>query len=87
MIDESTSTNLNQLSQTETYSEEQNRSLKRKSAGRPKEKIWDYYISSNVNSDRSATCHYCPKYWSYGRPAEMEAHLANICPDVPKTIK
>ncbi|CAG8784007.1 15417_t:CDS:2, partial [Gigaspora margarita] len=53
----------------------------------PKEKIWDYYISSNVNSNHSATCHYCPKYWSYGCPAEMEAHLANICPDVSKTIK
>ncbi|CAG8725834.1 3145_t:CDS:2 [Cetraspora pellucida] len=49
--------------------------------GRPREKIWDYYIASNVVGDCSATCHYCSKYWSCGCPGEMEAHLANICPD------
>ncbi|CAG8643801.1 12686_t:CDS:2, partial [Cetraspora pellucida] len=54
---------------------------------RPREKIWDYYIASNVVGDRSATCHYCSKYWSCGHPGEMEAQLANICPDVPIDIK
>ncbi|CAG8637034.1 17303_t:CDS:2 [Cetraspora pellucida] len=77
----------NQLTQPDTCSVEQNKTLKRKSVGRPREKIWDYYITSNVVGDHSATCHYCSKYWSCGRPGEMEAHLANICPDVPIDIK
>ncbi|CAG8786212.1 4671_t:CDS:2, partial [Cetraspora pellucida] len=88
-MDESTSTNLNmsnEFSQTDTL-ETNNNTLKRKSVGRPKEKIWEFYITSNVTNDRSATCHYCSKYWSCGRPSEMEAHLANICPSVPKDIK
>ncbi|CAG8766221.1 24635_t:CDS:2, partial [Cetraspora pellucida] len=54
---------------------------------RPREKIWEYYIASNVVGDRSATCHYCSKYWSCGHPGEIEAHLANICHDVPIDMK
>ncbi|CAG8696381.1 12614_t:CDS:1, partial [Cetraspora pellucida] len=41
----------------------------------------------NVTSDHSATCYYCSKYWSCEHPSEMEAHLVNICPNVPKDIK
>ncbi|CAG8461312.1 5757_t:CDS:2, partial [Scutellospora calospora] len=88
-MDESTSTNLNmsnEFSQTDTL-KTNNNTLKRKSVGRLKEKIWEFYITSNVTNNRSATCHYCSKYWSCGCPSEMEAHLANICPSVPKDIK
>ncbi|CAG8726031.1 23395_t:CDS:2 [Cetraspora pellucida] len=88
-MNESIFTNLNisnQLSQIDT-SEKNNNKLKRKSVDHPKEKIWEYYITSNVTSDYSATCHYCSKYWSCGCLSEMEAHLANICHNVPKDIK
>ncbi|CAG8834485.1 6734_t:CDS:2, partial [Gigaspora margarita] len=63
----------NQLSQTDTFSDEQNITLKRK--------------TSNAIGDRSARCHYCPKYWICGCSGEMEDHLVNICPGVPIEIK
>ncbi|CAG8647152.1 24341_t:CDS:2 [Cetraspora pellucida] len=85
----------NVSSQANTYSEEdmpinteQDQSNhKCKNVGQPREQIWKYYITSNNIGSRSASCYYCPKSWSCGCPGEMEAHLANICPSVPKNIK
>ncbi|CAG8573726.1 5377_t:CDS:1, partial [Cetraspora pellucida] len=44
-------------------------------------------MTNNDIDDHSATCYYCPKNWNNGCPAEMEAHLANICPNAPKDTK
>ncbi|CAG8843990.1 28911_t:CDS:2, partial [Gigaspora margarita] len=35
-----------------------------------------------------ATCYYCfsKKFWARGKPAKLEAHLANECPNCPENI-
>ncbi|CAG8685342.1 1069_t:CDS:1, partial [Cetraspora pellucida] len=52
--------------------------------------IWDYYIKGTEKSHGhyEATCYYCvpKKSWSKGKPAKLEAHLANDCPNCPDNI-
>ncbi|CAG8717382.1 396_t:CDS:2, partial [Dentiscutata erythropus] len=40
------------------------------------------------NSHYEAICYYCvpKKSWARGKPAKLEAHLTNECPNCPKTI-
>jgi hypothetical protein len=74
------------LSLNEEYADQQGQNGKRRrKPGRPKDEIWKFYRTNPNTND--ATCVYCPKYWGNGRPGEMEAHLANICPSVPENIK
>ncbi|CAG8559049.1 7258_t:CDS:1 [Racocetra persica] len=71
-----------------TNSSNRNSSAKKKS--RPFAEIWDYYIKGvgKSNGHYEAICYYCvpKKSWARGKPAVLEAHLANECPNCPETI-
>ncbi|CAG8708042.1 33742_t:CDS:2, partial [Gigaspora margarita] len=50
----------------------------------------DYFIKGAEKSHGyyEATCYYClpKKSWARGKPAKLEAHLANECPTCPENI-
>ncbi|CAG8453719.1 6330_t:CDS:2 [Cetraspora pellucida] len=52
--------------------------------------IWSYYIKGAEKSHGhyEATCYYClpKKFWARGKPAKLEAHLANECSNCPEHI-
>ncbi|RIB01516.1 hypothetical protein C2G38_2295422 [Gigaspora rosea] len=52
--------------------------------------ICDYYLRGGEKSHRhyEATCYHCisKKTWARGKPAKLEAHLANECPNRPENI-
>src|SRR4051812_22255166 len=57
--------------------------------GGPKfDEVWGYFIKGKeVNVGHyKATCHYCKKEWTRGKPAALKVHLANECPPCPENI-
>ncbi|CAG8730990.1 41908_t:CDS:1 [Gigaspora margarita] len=52
--------------------------------------IWNYFIKGAEKSHGhyEATCYYClpKKSWARGKPAKLEAHLSNECPNCPENI-
>jgi len=71
-----------------TNSSNQQSSTKKKS--RPFTEIWDYYLKGTEKSHGhyEASCYYCvpKKSWARGKPAILEAHLANECSNCPENI-
>ncbi|CAG8605889.1 15182_t:CDS:2, partial [Racocetra fulgida] len=57
-------------------------------SGRPPSNIWTYVTKGEKKSSGhySATCK-CEKFWSIGKPREIESHIANHCPSATKDIK
>ena len=43
--------------------------------------VWNYFIKGieKSNGHYEAICSYCRKKWARGKPAQLEAHLANEC--------
>ncbi|RIB20189.1 hypothetical protein C2G38_2179913 [Gigaspora rosea] len=50
--------------------------------------VWDYFRrgTQKSNGHYEATCYYCNMSWSRGKPAKLEAHLANECDHCPNDI-
>ncbi|CAG8669671.1 3980_t:CDS:1, partial [Racocetra fulgida] len=63
-------------------------SLTKNKRARQFSEIWDYFIkgTEKSHSHYEATCYYCipKKSWARGKPAKLEAHLANECPNCPE---
>ncbi|CAG8747982.1 3430_t:CDS:2 [Cetraspora pellucida] len=57
-------------------------------SGRLPSNIWTYVTKDEKKSSGhySATCR-CKKFWSVGKPREIEAHIANHCPNATKDIR
>lgn len=69
----------------DTLSETQKKANK----GGPKfDEVWQYFIQGAEGNPGhyKATCHYCKKEWSRGRPVALKAHLANECSECPEEI-
>ncbi|RIB14037.1 hypothetical protein C2G38_2196283 [Gigaspora rosea] len=52
------------------------------------EEVKDSFIVEKSHGHYEATCYYClpKKFWARGKPAKLEAHLANECPNCPENI-
>jgi hypothetical protein len=64
-------------------------SQKKANKGGPKfDEIWQYFTQGEELNPGyyKATCYYCKKEWSRGRPVALKAHLANECLACPKDI-
>ena len=61
---------------------------KKTSSGRPEMQMWNHF-NKTVSSSRghyAATCNYCEKIWTRGKPDELQNHLASECDKCPGTI-
>src|SRR5260363_432501 len=61
---------------------------KKKKKTKPFGEVWDYFKKGiqKSNGHYEATCNYCTEYWGRGKPAKLEAHLANECSKFPEEI-
>jgi Protein of unknown function (DUF 659)/BED zinc finger len=59
-----------------------NSSSSKSNSGRPESLVWNHFYKKIELGSRghfSATCHYCNKEWSRGKPDILEDHLATEC--------
>ncbi|CAG8598053.1 3769_t:CDS:1 [Racocetra fulgida] len=67
-----------------------NRQYSTKKKSRQFAEIWNYYLrgAEKSHGHYEATCYYCisKKSWARGKPATLEAHLANECSNCPENI-
>jgi len=64
-------------------------SQKKVNKGGPKfDEVWQYFIQGSEGNPGhyKATCYYCKKEWSRGRPVALKAHLANECSEYSEEI-
>src|SRR5271154_4188417 len=57
-------------------------SSSKSNSGRPESLVWNHFYKKMESKSRghfSATCHYCGKEWSRGKPDILEDHLATEC--------
>lgn len=57
-------------------------SSSKSAAGRPESVVWNHFNKNAVDKSRghfTATCHYCDKKWTRGKPNLLEDHLASEC--------
>ncbi|CAH1768697.1 5756_t:CDS:2, partial [Entrophospora sp. SA101] len=61
----------------------------KKKNGRRLDDIWEYVNKGEPlgGGHYKASCKWCGKGWTRGRPQDMKVHLARICEDVPENIK
>jgi len=58
--------------------------------GRPESIVWDHFHKRSINTSRghfSATCHYCEKQYTRGKPNILEDHLTSECAFCPIEIR
>ncbi|CAJ0838751.1 308_t:CDS:2 [Entrophospora sp. SA101] len=57
--------------------------------GRKFSNIWKYFKAGNQvgRGHYQATCNFCNKFWSSGKPKRMTAHICNSCPKVNNDIR
>jgi hypothetical protein len=61
---------------------------KKSSLWRPETQVWNHF-NKNVSSSRghyTATCNYCEKSWTRGKPEDLQNHLASECNECPGII-
>ena len=65
-----------------------NNALRNKLKSQQFSKICDYFVKriEKSNGHYEATCSYCKKKCAWGKPAQLEAHLANECVSCPNDI-
>ena len=57
--------------------------------GRKFSNIWKYFKVGNQvgRGHYQATCNFCNKFWSRGKPKRMTAYICNNCPKVNSEIR
>lgn len=77
-------------SEVESIKDNGNSSQVKKSGGRPKSFVWQYYTQhsdANVKSKRcEVSCNFCEARM-LSRVEQMEAHLAQTCPQCPADVR
>ena len=60
-----------------------------KKKGRQFSYVWNYFKIGDVSGHGhyKATCNFCERVWTRGKPKRMAAHLSNNCPQVPHDIR
>ncbi|CAG8822782.1 44065_t:CDS:2 [Gigaspora margarita] len=82
------STNTSKSQSSTNTSNLQSSTNKNKKRTKQFHEVWDYFRRGlqKSNGHYEAICYYCNMSWSRGKPAKLEAHLANECDHCPNDI-